>query len=140
MAGRPAHLHQPGVRIDARDLVEEQARAGEARQPGEVDMDVVEAVMAGDEAGQHARIGRVHVGRDQGQPDPGQRPHAEAPQHGDMAVAAADQHDVLDDGDGRFYRTSPLRWASRERSSTSTVSPASVRWPTTIWGRMPSAR
>jgi hypothetical protein len=70
--------------------------AGEAGQRAEVDVDVVEAVMAGDVARQHARIGRDDVARDQGQPDSRQRPHGKAPQHLDMAVSAADQHQVLD--------------------------------------------
>ena len=44
----------PGNRIDADGRGVIQARAGESRQPAHVDMHVIEAVLPGDEARQHA--------------------------------------------------------------------------------------
>ena len=82
--------------IEADRLVMEELGAGEAGQRPEVDMGVIEAVMSGDQARQHARIGRVGIPADQRQADAGDRPHAEALEHGDMAVAAAEQHQILE--------------------------------------------
>ncbi len=92
-----------GVEIEPGRLVDEQARAGEAAQPLEVDMRVVEAVMPGDQTRQHARVGRVHVAADQRQAHARHGPHAEPLEDGDMAVPAADQHQILDDG-GALHR------------------------------------
>ena len=71
---------------------------GEPGQGTQVDMALVEVVMAGDEARQHAGIGRVRVAADQGEAHAGDRFHAEPFQHRDVAVAAADEHEILDNG------------------------------------------
>jgi len=61
-------------------------------------MRVVETVMAGDKPREHSRIGRMHVAADHGEPHAGKRLHAEALEHAHMAVTAAEQHEVLEDG------------------------------------------
>ncbi len=93
--GRPvAAQHLAGRAVDADHFVAVQPRTGKRAKPTQIDVHVVVAVMARDVAGQHARIGRVGVGADDGQAHAGQWRHAEAPQHPHMAVAAADQDDV----------------------------------------------
>jgi hypothetical protein len=39
----------------------------------------------------------MRVAADHGQADPGQGMHAEAPEHANMAVPAADEHDIPQD-------------------------------------------
>ena len=84
------------VEADAAGAVE--PRAGERRQRTEVDVGLVEPVEPGDETRQHARVRGVDVPRDQGEADARDRLHAERPQHGQMAVPAAEQHQVRLDG------------------------------------------
>ena len=60
-------------------------------------MRLVEVVAPGDQAGQHAGIGRVQFARDQGEAHALERAHAEAAQHLDVRMARAHQHDILDD-------------------------------------------
>src|SRR5919201_1183115 len=72
--------------------------AGEAGERTGIDMRVVEPVMAGDEAGQHPGIGRVHLAGDQRETHAGDWLHPEHAQHGDVRVAGADQHHVLEYG------------------------------------------
>ena len=81
--------------VDADRLVADQPRAGEARQPAEVDMALVEIVVAGDPARQHARIRGLDIAGDQRHPHARHRPHAKALQHMDMGMAAADEHQIL---------------------------------------------
>ena len=57
-------------------------------------MRLLEAVVAADQAGQHAGIRRVRLARDQRQAHAGLRPHGEAAQHLDMRVAGAQQDEV----------------------------------------------
>ena len=61
-------------------------------------MDVVEPVEAGDQARQHPGVGRVQVARDDGGPHAGDRAHSQAAEHDDVAVAAADEDEVLENG------------------------------------------
>ena len=91
-----AAQHRLVDQVEADGLVVIEARAGEPGQRFEVDMGVVEPVMAGHQPRQHAGIRRVHVAANECQPDPGQRLHAEPLEHGDMAVAASDQDQILD--------------------------------------------
>ena len=90
--------HPPAGEIDAHGLVLIQPRPGEPGQGLEVHVGVVEPVMAGDIARQHARIGGVDVARDQRQPDAGEGLHPEPFEDGHMAVPSPDQDQVLDDG------------------------------------------
>ena len=57
--------------VDTDRLVADQPRAGKARQPAEVDMALVEIVVAGDPARQHAGIRGLDIAGDQGHPHAG---------------------------------------------------------------------
>ena len=59
----------------------------------------IEIVMAGDITRQHARIGRVHIARNQGDARARQRLHGEHLDHRHMRVATAHEHEVLNDRD-----------------------------------------
>ena len=82
----------------------DQPRPGKARQPHQVDVAFVETVMPGDIAGQHSRIGRFDIAGDEGDAHPGHRPHAEALQHMDMGMPAADQNEILSNRDTLLHR------------------------------------
>ena len=84
--------------IEADRFVVNQRRPGETRERAQIHVHIVEIVMAGDEAGQHAGIRRMHVAGDEGDAHARHRRHAETLEHGDVGVPAADQHQVLDDG------------------------------------------
>ena len=90
--------HEPPRPVEARDLVAEEAGPGEHRQPRQVDVHVVEAVVPGDVARQHSGVRRVGRRADHGEAHAWLGPHAEAPQHAHVAVPAADEHDVPEDG------------------------------------------
>ena len=75
--------------------------AGKAAERAEIDMRLIERVVSGDQARQHAGIGRIDIAANEGEANPRHRPHAETPQDRDMAVPATDQHEVLDNGLGR---------------------------------------
>ena len=89
--------HATAGEIDIDKLVLIEPRPGKARQRTGVDMGIVETVMAGDQAGQHAGIRRVHLAADQGEAHARDWPHAEHAQHRDVGMAGADQYHVLDD-------------------------------------------
>ena len=76
----------------------QQSRAGKACQRSQVNVGLIGRIEARDEPRQHARIRRLDIARDQGQPDAWDRPHAEALEHVHVGMPAADQHDILDDG------------------------------------------
>ena len=106
--GRWRQITRRAGKIEVDDLVLVEPRPGETRQRTGVDMGIVEAVMAGDETGQHAGIGRVHLAADQREAHARDRLHAEHAQHRDVRVAGADQHDVLDHGMGQRLACQPL--------------------------------
>ena len=83
--------------IEADDLVLIEPRLRKTGQRPGVDMGVVEPVIPGDEAGQHAGIRCMHLAGDQSEAHARNRLHAEHAQHGHMRVASTDQHHVLDD-------------------------------------------
>ena len=95
--------------VDADNLVAVIARPGKLGQPAQVDMDVGKTVMAGDVARQHARIRRVGIGADHRQAHAGQRLHGKHVQHADVAMAAADQHDVSQHGAGSGFHLSSFQ-------------------------------
>ena len=68
---------QAAVGIDTGDAGRDQARAGEARQGTEIDVGLLEGVVAGDHSRQHAGIRGVHLRRDQRHPGALDRKHAE---------------------------------------------------------------
>ena len=90
-AGDLEHLAKKAVA-----LVQE-PRPREARQRPQVDVRLVEAVVAGNEAGEHAGIGRVRVARYHRHANSGHAIHAEALDHADVTVAATDENEVLQD-------------------------------------------
>ena len=63
-------------------------------------MAVVEGILAGDEARDHARVGGLDVAPDQREPHAGHRLHAETLHHMDMGMAAANQNEILQEGRG----------------------------------------
>jgi hypothetical protein len=87
------------IKVD--DLVLVETRPGKTGQRTGVDMGFVDTVIAGDESGQHAGIGCVHLAADQGKAHARDRLHAELAQHRNVGVAGADQHDVLQHGMAR---------------------------------------
>ena len=95
--GRPVlqqHLAIDAIEPDRFGL--DQARAGPRRHARKVDVAFVEGIVAGDEARDHAGVGGLDVAPDQRQADAGHRLHAEALQHMDVGMAAADQHEILE--------------------------------------------
>ena len=86
--------------IQSGDRIVDEPRLAEYRELAQVDMGLVERVVPGQQAGQHARIGRVHVAAHQGQLHARHGFHAEHLQDRYMAVPAANEHEVLDDGRG----------------------------------------
>src|SRR5262249_28156493 len=93
--------------IETDHLILVEARAGKPRQGTSIDVSVVEVVMPGDEAGQHAGIGRVHLPTDQGEAHARDRLHAEHAQHRKVGMAGTDQHHVLDHWMGQALHASP---------------------------------
>ena len=75
-----------------------QPGAGKTRQRPQIDMNVVVIVMAGNKARQHARIRRMDIAADEREANAGQRLHAELFENRNVAVTAADQDQVFDDG------------------------------------------
>src|SRR5262249_34205628 len=75
-------------------LVMDQPRPGETRQPPQIDMAFLEAVVSGDIPRQHAGIGGLDIARDQCDAHARFRPHAEALQHMHMRMPAADEHQI----------------------------------------------
>ena len=96
---RPAATSDCLVRqVDPLDLGVIQTRARKQRQRTQVDMRLIEIVVSRDVTGQHARIRRVNVARNQGNAQTGDRLHAETLDHRQVAVTAADEHQILHDG------------------------------------------
>ena len=93
----------------------EQPRPGEARERPEVDVDVVELVEAGDQAGQHPGVGRMEIARDDRDPHAGNGTHPQPAQHDDVTVAAADEDEILEDGGAGAVRhgVTPARASTR---------------------------
>jgi len=101
------HVHAPALQVEALDLGVVEARRGEARERSEADVALVVVVEARDVARQHARVGGVHVPGEEGQAQARYRTPAEAAEHGDVGVAATDQHQVLDDRRARSAHEAP---------------------------------
>ena len=89
-----AQEHLFGGAVEPDRLGMEQPRAGGRGQADEIDMGLLARVEAGDDARQHARIGRGEIARDQAHPHPRHGPHGERGEHMHMGMAAADQHDI----------------------------------------------
>ena len=105
----PLAVHLAPVEVEPHGRLVVEAGAREPGQPREVDVHLVERVVAGHQARQHPRVGRMDVARDQGDAHPGHRAHAEPLEHRDVGVPAPDQHEVLDDGHGGVVHQLGLR-------------------------------
>ena len=84
-AGMSREPRAPAVEVQADDHVAQPPRAGALRQRRQVDVGLGVRVMAGDEPGQHAGIGRQRVGADQRQrrpPAPAARRSGAGPRRG----------------------------------------------------------
>ncbi len=98
-------VYGAGLDIDPGDRPTEKSRAREARQRRQVDMRLLERVVFGNEPGQHTGVGRLELSADQCESNTRQRAHAEGLQDRDMAVATAEQHDILDHWDCWAHRS-----------------------------------
>ena len=83
--------------VDAGDFVAKKARPGKLREAAQIDMHLVVAVVAGDVTRQHARVGRMRIAANDGETHARHRLHAETFDDTDVAMAAADKHDVAQD-------------------------------------------
>src|SRR6266446_9199126 len=92
-----AAQYRMSVAVETDRLVADQARAGKAGKPAEIDVAFLKGVMPGNVTRQHARIGRLDVAGDEGYADAGDWLHAKALQHMDMRMPAADENEVLSD-------------------------------------------
>ena len=87
--------HPPPGAIDAGRLGMDQPHARSGAELRQVDVALREAVAAGDEARDHAGVGRLDIAADQRHRRVLQRPLAELLQDMDVGMAAADQHQIL---------------------------------------------
>ena len=95
----PGEQHALFDPIEPDRLGMDEPRPGESGQAHEIDMRFIRRIDAGDDAGQHAGIGRFQVAGHQRHPHPRQRPCREGLEHMHMGMAAADEHDIGGDGD-----------------------------------------
>ena len=86
--------HPPVRQVEPDDFVLVQPGVRGARERGEIDVRLVEAVVARDQARQHAGVGCLDFATDDGQAHPRQRLHREAADDLDVRVAAAQQDEV----------------------------------------------
>lgn len=107
--------HLPVDPVEPDRFGTDQPCAGPGTQPRQVDMAFVEGIAAGHEARDHAGIGCLDVPTDQGEPHPGHRLHAEASQHMDMRMAAAHEHEVLEEGRS-LHPPSYRIWVGRRKT------------------------
>src|SRR6266436_9668144 len=61
-------------------------------------MDIVIRIVPGQKAWQHARVGRVHFATDHRQAHSGHGVHAKLLEYGDMAMPAANEDQIFDNG------------------------------------------
>ena len=98
---RSVAAHHPAFdRIEPHGLVVIEARVRESGQGSQIDVDLVVRVVPRDVTREHSRVGRFHVAANERDPDPRHRLHSEALEHDDVAVPAADEHEILDDRGG----------------------------------------
>ena len=109
----------PPFQVESHGLGVKQPRPGEAGERPKVDVGVVEGVVACDQPGQHARVGRVQVAGDDGDPHAGNGTHAEPAEHDDVAVATPDEDEILEDGGtgGHRGRSGAVAWLDARPAS-----------------------
>ena len=96
---RTATQHHLALRaVDAYHFGAHKTRSRKNAQAHQVQMNCVKVIVARHVARQHARVGGVCVGAHQGDSHAGNGPHGEGLEHTYMAVSAADQHQVAQDG------------------------------------------
>ena len=100
--GTAGDFQGPSVRVKRFHPAEDQTGIGEARQFDQIDLESVAGIVSGDEARQHACIGRRGGGVDQRQSRARHRRHAPTAQEQSMGVSAADKDDVP--GVGKRHR------------------------------------
>ena len=89
---------------------------GAGGQRREVDMRLLERIVAADQAGQHAGVRRLRLAADQGQANAWLSAHGEAAQHLDMGVAGTEQDEIGRDRCARLHSGEPSRLAASRRS------------------------
>ena len=96
----PVQQHLACLAVYADNLRPHKARPSVGTQAHQIKVNFVIPIVTGHITGQHARIRRVRVGTHQGNAQTRQRLHAKGFEHGYMAMPAADQHQVAQDGAG----------------------------------------
>ena len=111
----PSEQHAPRSTIDANHFPSNQCGLRKPAQPVEVDMHLIPRIVPGDIAGQHAGVGARGCAADQREPHPRLRLHRKAPQHPDVGVATAHQHQVPQHGVSQREdsRAAPAAWRLR---------------------------
>ena len=84
-----------GLQIDMLDARLNQSRSGHLRQWAQINVELVHAAVAGEVGWQSAGIGRIHIAGHQCHFQTGHRFFCQVHQHGQMAVAAAEQDKTL---------------------------------------------
>ena len=92
--GTPGDAELARRRVQSRHRRLDKARSRPLAEPREVDMGLVEGVVARDQPRQHARIGCVAGGGHQGDAQAGERTHGEHSQRQRMCMTATHQHQV----------------------------------------------
>ena len=95
-----AQQHLAAHAVDAGDFGTHKARPGKHAQAHQVQVHFIKAVVARHVAGQHARVRRVRVGANQRDAQALNGLHGKGFEHTHMAVAAAHQDEVAQDGAG----------------------------------------
>lgn len=107
----------PRPRVDAAQASEDDSAAGGAREGGHVDLRLSRGVPAGDHAGRHPRINRDRAVEHGRQACAAVRPPREPPEHLDVGMAAADQHDVAHEPLPPAYRRQASTFLNKARSA-----------------------
>ena len=105
------------LQVEPHRLGVEQPRPREPGERTEVDVDIVESVEARNQARQHPRVGGVQVARDDGDPHAGEGAHPQPAEHDDVAVAPADEDEVLQHGNVGCHRPTPVAAGGNETHS-----------------------
>ena len=86
--------HRALLQVQTLRLTVKEARARGSGELAQIDVRLLDAVVAGNQAGQHAGVGGEEIPADQGDARPRERRHRETAQDLDVAVTAADEDHV----------------------------------------------